>query len=310
MSSECGGRPAAARRSSAARAMVAALLLALGPGGPGAAATEDDLFRQVKVDVFDQNWPAVLSGCDEVLKKYPSGPSAPQAEFYRARALTRIPGREAQGLGALRKFVSGHPLDRVMVEEAWAAIFSTACPSPAQTAACGAALREGLASASPYVSMLAAINASDSSDRALRARALPVLKKAYAAQTDQEIRNEILIAILKIDPQQVPQSDAPAPTPSPAASQGAPPRAGTPSLIRMTVYNKQEKRYDLRVNLPVAFARMLVEAIGDQERKELQHEAQRKGIDLDDIFRAIEKSGAGKLLEVDDHTCHIEIWIE
>src|SRR5436309_1803090 len=199
MSSECGGRSAVARRSSAARAIVAALLLALGPGGPGAA---------------------------------------------------------------------------------------------------------------PYVSMLAAIHASDSSDRALRARALPVLKKAYAAQTDQEIRNEILIAILKVDPQQVPQSDAPAPTPSPAVSPGAPPRAGTPSLIRMTVYNKQEKRYDLRVNLPVAFARMLVEAIGDQERKELQHEAQRKGIDLDDIFRAIEKSGAGKLLEVDDDTCHIEIWIE
>ena len=60
MSSECGGRSAVARRSSAARAIVAALLLALGPGGPGAAATEDDLFRQVKVDIFDQNWPAVL----------------------------------------------------------------------------------------------------------------------------------------------------------------------------------------------------------------------------------------------------------
>ncbi|HYS77257.1 MAG TPA: hypothetical protein VEO94_00330 [Candidatus Dormibacteraeota bacterium] len=307
MSSERGGRPAAARRASAARAVIAALLLALGPVGPGAAVTEGDLFRQVKVDVFDQNWPAVLSGCEELLKKYPSGPSAPQAEFYRARALTRMPGREGQGLEAFRRFVSGHPRDGVMVEEAWAAIFSTACSSRAQAAACGAALREGLASPSPYVSMLAAIHASDSPNEALRARAIPALKKAYAAQTDQEIRNEILIAILKIDPQQVPQTDAPAPS---AASPGAPRRTAAPSLIRMTVYNKQERRYDLKVNLPVAFARMLVEAVGDQERKELQREARRKGIDLDDIFRAIEKSGAGKLLEVDDDTCHIEIWIE
>ena len=29
-----------------------------------------------------------------------------------------------------------------------------------------------------------------------------------------------------------------------------------------------------------------------------------------DIFEAIETSGAGKLLEVDDESCHIEIWIE
>ncbi len=262
------------------------------------------------MDVFDQNWPAVLSGCEEVLRKYPSGPSVPQAEFYRARALTRIPGREAQGLEAFRKFVSVHPRDRVMVEEAWAAIFSTACSSRGPATTCGAALWEGLASASPYVSMLAAIHASDSPDQTLRARALPVLKKAYAAQADQEIRNEILIAILKIDPQQVPQTDLQVPAPASATSPSTPPRARTPSLIRMTVYNKRDKRYDLRVNLPVAFARMLVEAIGDQERSELQHEAQRKGIDLDDIFRVIEKSGAGKLLEVDDETCHIEIWIE
>ncbi len=303
MSCERGG-------TAAARVLVAALLLAAVPSAPGAASTEDELFRQVKVDVFDQNWPAVLSGCEEILKRRPPGPSAPQAEFYRARALTHIPGRETQGLEAFRKFVAGHPQERVMVEEAWAAIFSTACPPRKQDAACGAALREGLGSGSPYVSMLAAIHASDTADEALRRRAAPVLRKAYAAQTDQEIRNEILIALLKIDPRQVPQADAPASSPPPATGAGAPARAGAPSLIRMTVYDKQEKRYDLRVNLPIAFARMLVEAIGEPERQELRHKAAQQGIDLDDIFRTIEKAGAGKLLEVDDDTCHIEIWIE
>jgi len=309
MSSERGG-PATARASIAARVLLAALLLATGPAAPGAAATEDELFRQVKVDVFDQNWPAVLSGCEEILKRRPQSPSAPQAEFYRARALTRIPGRETQGLEAFRKFVAGHPQERVMVEEAWAAIFSTACPPRRQDATCGAALREGLGSASPYVSMLAAIHGSDSTDEALRHRSVPVLKKAYAAQTDQEIRNEILIALLKIDPRQVPQADAPAPSPPAASPRGAAARTGAPTLIRMTVYDKEEKRYDLKVNLPIAFARMLVEAIGDHEREELKQKAEEQGIDLDDIFQAIEKQGAGKLLEVDDETCHIEIWIE
>src|SRR6267143_1465054 len=146
MSSERTAHAPVARPAVPARALIAALLLALGPGVRGAASTEGELFRQVKVDVFDQDWPAVLSGCDEVLKRYPSGPSAPQAAFYRARALTRMPGREAEGLEAFRRFVAGYPLERVMVEEAWAAIFSTACYPRATAAACGAALREGLAS--------------------------------------------------------------------------------------------------------------------------------------------------------------------
>ena len=78
----------------------------------------------------------------------------------------------------------------------------------------------------------------------------------------------------------------------------------------MTVYNKQEKRYELKVNLPVAFARMLIDAVNEDQKKEMRNVARQKGINLDDIFEAIETSGAGKLLEVDDDTCHIEIWIE
>ncbi len=297
------------RRSVAARAFALGVLGALGLALAGAAAPEDDPFRQVKVDVFDQDWPAVLRGCEEILKGHPAGAAAAQASFYRARALTRIPGREAEGLEAFRTFVAGFPREKVMVEEAWGAIFSTACPARAAAkAACSAALREGLADPSPYVSTLAAIRASDTGDQALRPRALAILKKAYATQTEPEIRNEILIAILKIDPKQVPQSEPPRP-PSPAAP-GRPSAAKSPSLIRMTVYNKPEKRFDLKVNLPVAFARMLVEALDEQDRQDMKREARQKGIDLDDIFQAIEKAGAGKLLEVDSEESHIEIWIE
>lgn len=295
------------RRSAAARTVGVGVLCALGLVLVGAAATEGDLFRQVKVDVFDQDWPAVLRGCEEILKHHPAGEPAVQASFYRARALTRIPGREAEGLEAFRNFLAGFPQEKVMVEEAWGAIFSTACrPRAASRAACSAALREGLADPSPYVSTLAAIRASDTGDQALRPRALAILKKAYATQTEPEVQNEILIAILKIDPKQVPQTDPSGP-PSPPRKPSA---AKSPSLIRMTVYNKIEKRFDLKVNLPVAFARMLVDALDEQDRQDMRREARQQGIDLDDIFKAIEKAGAGKLLEVDGEESHIEIWIE
>jgi hypothetical protein len=286
------------------------LALVLGVTLAVAAPPEDQLFRQVKVDVFDQNWSAVLRGCEEILASYPSGTSAAQASFYRARALTRIPGRQAEGIQAFRTFMADHPGDRVMVEQAWAALFSAACePRTAPRPECPAILKDGLGSASHYVSTLAAIQASDSSDVGLRRRALGILKQAYDTEADTEIRNEILIAILKIDPKQVPSTEAQRPRVPEATSRKSSP--GThPTLIRMTVYNKQEKRYDLKVNLPVAFARMLIDAVGQDQKEEMRNVARGKGIDLDDIFDAIETSGAGKLLEVDDATCHIEIWIE
>ncbi len=292
------------------RGVACGLALVLGLTLLGAAAAEDELFRQVKVDVFDQDWTAVLRGCEEILARYPSGRSATQAGFYRARALTRIPGREADGLKAFKGFIAGHPRDKVMVEQAWAALFSAACePRSRSRPECAAVLKEGLGSDSRYVSTLAAIQAGDTADEDLRRRSLSILKKAYDTQTDPEIRNEILIAILKIDPKQVPSTETARPG-APRATPGKIAGGKSPSLIRMTVYNKQEKRYELKVNLPVAFARMLIDAVNEDQKREMQSVARKKGINLDDIFEAIEASGAGKLLEVDDDTCHIEIWIE
>src|SRR5262245_10244698 len=205
-------RPMSRGRIAVCLALTLTAGVAAGTARAAPPAGEDELFRQVKVDVFDQDWDAVLKGCDAILARYPGGASANQASFYRARALTRIPGRETDGVRAFREFIGAHPGDKVMVEEAWASIFSTACgPKSVESPDCRASLREGLGSPSRYVSTLAAIRASDATaDEGLRHRALGSLKKAYAGETDAEIRNEILIAILKIDPKEVP---APPPAP-------------------------------------------------------------------------------------------------
>ena len=287
------------------RALLVPLLLAASCTAVLTASGETELFRQIKVDVFDQNWQAVLSGCDELLARFPKGSAAPQAAFYRARALSRMPGREAEASKAFRQFVARYPEERLLDEEAWSGILTLACdPRRPASPACTETLQEGIGSPSPFVSTLSAIRAADAPDPALQRRALPVLKRALSTQNDPDIVNEILIAILKIDPRQVPQMK-PA-QPSAAAAKGG----SAPSLIRMTVFNKQEKRYDLKVNLPVAFARMLIDSLGQEEQQELREEARKQGVDLDDIFEAIQKSGSGHFLDVDTPESRVEIWIE
>jgi hypothetical protein len=273
---------------------------------PAAASEEEDLFRQVKVAVFDQDWPAVLSGCDAILARFPAGASSPRAAFYRAVALSHLPGRETEALAAYRKFVARHPGETVLLEEAWSGMFSLACGGRGGARAeCAPLLKEGLARRSDYVSTLAAIRASDQKDDQLRRAALAVLKKAHDRESDPEIRNQVLIAILKIDPKQVPP---PEPRGSPPPGRAATGKA--PTLIRMTVFNKAEGRYEVKVNLPVAFARMLVDALGEDQKHDLRQGARAQGIDVDHIFEAIQKAGAGRLLEVESPESRIEIWIE
>jgi len=273
----------------------------------GAASTEEALVRQLKVDVFDENWTAVLKDCDELLSRFPSSPDRDQAAFYRTKALSRLPGREAEAIDALRTFLRARPDDRLLAEEAWSSLFAVACAAGrGAPGACREVLGEGLQSPAPFISTLAAIRAADVDDAALRRRALPILKKGYDSQTDADIRNEILIAILKIAPDEVP-------APHGAAADSPPRKPGNedePAIIRMSVFNKEEERFELKVQFPVAFARMLIDSLGEERREELRREAQRQGMNIDEIFEAIRRSGRGRLLEVDTEDSLIEIWIE
>jgi hypothetical protein len=290
-------------------AMVALVDATAGAPAAAAAGTEADLVRQIKVDVFDENWNAVLKGCEDLLARYPSSLSAPQAAFYRARALSRLPGRDGEAVRAFREFVNRHAEDKLLSEQAWTSLFTLACDTRrVKGSACSDTLDEGLSNPSVYVSTLAAIRASDTKDEALRGRALLVLKKALSTQSDPDIRNEILIAILKIDPKQVP-------TPAPHAAQGAGGDSGEaaghpPTFIKMTIFNKEAGRYDLKINLPVAFAQMLLNSLGEETRTEMRREAGRRGINLDDVFTAIQKAGPGRFLELDTEESRIEVWIE
>jgi hypothetical protein len=292
-----------------ALAFIPAAGAATSPPAPAAAPAEADLVRQIKVDVFDENWGAVLRSCEDLLARYPASPSTPQAAFYRARALSRIPGREADAVAALREFVTRHPGDKLLSEQAWTSLFTLACDARrVKGSTCSDTLDEGLSNTSAYVSTLAAIRASDTRDEALRGRALVVLKKALSTQSEPDIRDEILIAILKIDPKQVPP---PAPRVAPAEASATGAASGhAPTLIRMTIFNKEEGRYDLKINLPVAFAQMLLNSLGEDARSEMRREAGRRGINLDDVFEAIQKAGTGRFLEVDTEESRIEVWIE
>ena len=290
-------------------AVVLALPWACAASAP--AAPEEALFRQLKVDVFDQDWPAVLRGCEEILRQFPRGAAMAQAAFYRATALSHLPGRQAEAPAAYRRFLVDYPDEKVLVEEAWSDLFRLACDARGRAGGeCVTLLREGLGSRSPNVVTQAAIRASDVPDAGVRRRALPLLKRAYDRETDPEIRDEVLIAILKIDPKEVPQPAAPRGAPGAPVEGARPGGKKAPTLIRMTVYDKKAGRYDLKINLPIAFARMLLDAVDEEQRQELRQEAEKKGIDLDHIFQAIEKAGAGKLLEAEDDEGRVEIWIE
>src|SRR5262245_7786550 len=124
-------------------ALLLAVATATGAGFAGSPAKEDEIFRQMKVDVFDGNWAAVLRGAEDLLARSPGEPMAAQAAYHRARALAHLPGRKADAAAAYREFVAGHASETLLVEQSWSGIFSLACDPRQKDSPARAAARSG-----------------------------------------------------------------------------------------------------------------------------------------------------------------------
>ncbi len=85
------------------------LVLLLGPGTAAASrragaqkATDESLFREAKLLVFDKSWDAALDKIDELIDRFPSSPLAGQALFYKGECLSALGGHHRPGVRAVR----------------------------------------------------------------------------------------------------------------------------------------------------------------------------------------------------------------
>ena len=314
-----------APRGGGVRRAAAGLILLGATALPARAADEGQLLSKIKTEVFDQQWDSVLGSCDQFISQYSRSQALPRAYFYRAQALEHVKGKETEAVEAYSVYLTKFPNESGALKED--ALLSRLTLATALYLKGDkkhtAIILEGM-DLRGYPRIYAAIQASKFDHGPARKKAMPILKDCVGNESDAELKNECILAILRIDPMALPPAPPAPPAPAgygvakvPKDGKAPPPppppaAAGPPRLIRVEIYDKAKKQVTVRVNLPLAFAELLVESLGDEYKNHLQDELNKKIKipDMQKFWQSLKESGPQTIIEVDHEEHHIKVWIE
>ena len=275
--------------------------------GLAVASDEGELLRRIKSDVFDRNWPQVLSECDEFIKSYPRSQALPRAYYYRAQALESLK-RNPEAIAAYSDFLKRFPSEMGALKEDAKLKRITLARIQYQNGDKSAlsVILEGM-DEEGSTQIYAAIEGSKIDHIPTQKKATPILKDCAQFETQEELKNECVVRLLSIDPKLVPAGAG--------AGAGAS-AAGQAKLIRVEVFNKLQKKVVVRINLPIAFGELLLDSLDENYRNMIQakikesHGGEFQMPDFKKLLEAIKTGGPQTLVEIDNDEDSIRVWIE
>jgi hypothetical protein len=278
---------------------LALLTLALAAAAAGPSQAQDDcsgLMRAIKLDLFDQDWTAVETGATRLLAEFPDCPHRQQAAYVRAQALDRS-GQGGRALAAYQGFLDDYcagegGVDCGLARVALYDVAGRLVREEGSREALGLLL-EGLEDPGD-AGIFAALTLADQENPDMRREALPRLKRALEGDLDQDVRNRVCLAVLRLEP-------GPSPCAGPAAVAGGP-----PTLISVEVFDKRSDRVELKINMPASLADAVMRALPE----EIQGEMAAEGVDVKSIFQAIRQNARGTIFEADTPDMRIRIWLQ
>jgi hypothetical protein len=277
-----------------------ALVFGLGPGavalraGGQQGGTDEALFREAKLLVFDKSWKAALDKLDELLDRFPSSALAGQALFYKGECLDGLGGRERDALRAYKSYIRLEDAKPSLIEESEGSIVDLAFGLYEKGDA--SALKDieaRLDHKNKVVRYYAAYKLSFVEDKKEALKAAPVLSKIIETEKDPELLDRARIALLRVSPESL------------KSAEESQPRAGlTARTLHIRIRGAGQKEPAFSLNIPFALADLAFSALDEGDKAAIR----RKGYDLNKIFSELAKTKILKIAGEDGSL--IEIWID
>ena len=274
--------------------IIIALLGSLGAGAFAQTRTDERLFEEAKVLIFDKKWETAQSKLESLLELFPKSSLKEPALFYRAKCLGERKDRDREAFDAYDTFLrDAPPGDRnaSLLEDAEVSLIDLAFGLYEKgERAKLASIEDRLRSPNKIVRYYAAFKLSYIKDKSVSGRAVPVLKGIVEGERDPELRDRARIALLRVDPGALKEvrDDR---------------REARSRILRIQVLEAGKKKVD--INIPWALADLALQAIPDEEKSVMR----RKGYDLDRIINELANTGSS-IIEINDEGSVIRIWIE
>ncbi|MEN6561840.1 MAG: hypothetical protein ABFD52_13805 [Acidobacteriota bacterium] len=278
------------------------LVLALGLGQAASlrasvqAATDESLFREAKLLVFDKSWTAALDKIDELIDKFPSSPLAGQVLFYKGECLSGMGGREKDALRAYKSYIRLEDAKPSLVEESEGSIVDLAFDL--YQGGDESALRDiesRLDHANKVVRYYAAYKLSFVSDKKEAAKAAPVLARVVETEKDPELLDRARIALLRVSPESLK-----------SAEERKPRVESTVRMLRIRIREAGRKEPAFSINIPFALADLALNAMDEDAKAAMR----KKGYDIAKIMSELAKSKESLLRIAGEDGSVIEIWID
>lgn len=270
-------------------------VLSAGPGLYAQTTPDETLFREAKLLVFDKSWEAALIKLDDLREKFPNGPYAGQALFYKGECLSGLGGRERDALRAYKDYIRLADAKPSLIEESEGSIVDLAFALYEKGDASALRDIEGrLGHENKVVRYYAAYKLSLVQDKKLAAKAAPVLMKIVESEKDPELLDRARIALLRVSPESL------------KSVEDGKPASGSPRMLKIRVWNKGQKEPAFSLNIPWALADLALGAMDEEDKAAIR----KKGYDLTKIVNELAKSKESILRIVGDDGSVIEIWIE
>lgn len=256
--------------------------------------TEEKLFGEAKLLIFDEKWAEAQAKLDEFLAIYPKSPFSSQASFYKAKCLGEQKGKEKEALGAYRNFLELRDTNRSLVEESEVAIIDLAHKLLlGGEKSYGREIEDRLNSSNRVVKYYAAVKLSYIQDKVLASKSIPVLKEIVESEQDPELKDRARIALLRVSPNALKEVEE-------TASES---RA---MMLRFQVYDHRTKKIEISITLPWALADLALSSIVEENREALV----KKGYDINKLRRELTRT-RGNIVEISSEDGKvIKIWIE
>ncbi len=261
--------------------------------GPSSVAGPENLLSEAQLAMFDGRWEQALERIRRLRTLEPPAAVLTSSYFYEGKALEKLERLE-EALRAYDQYLVRSDRDSALAGEAKASVIrlSVALYRNGRKGSIDRAV-EALSDRDRELAFLAALQISRLSDEKLRQQAVSVLQRELAESEDPEVRNQASLALLRIDPRLLDTASTKAKS-TPRSAQG--------KNLRLVLRGKDGG--ELRLNLPLSLARLLLSSLPESARQDLR----REGIEPENLVQELSK--AGEILEVRTSEGLIRIWID
>lgn len=267
---------------------------------------EEELFREIRLAlVLEGDFDEVHRLADRYLSAYPEGEHEVPVRLYRAQALAERPERRGEAMDALEA-VLPRLSDPILKDEAWLSLLGLAARDAAAGSRRGERiLARALERDEIGVAVLAGLRVARlEGPDSLRARAVDRLVALLPEIRDPDLRDEAILAIIKIDPSRAPLRASPRET------------GERPAMIHLRVEDACEEELALRVNLPLSFFQALLDGLGEELREVVVEELGKElGRDLSDfdphaLLDNLPRLSADAPFEVRQDCFVVRLWVD